>query len=183
MLCTPQTKLHSPLVCWAGNKLRQKTSSSKPNSSNTHVIRHCLAIKSHKLETLRSSSVSYFLGAAIWTVSQHVAKKKPNKQTKKSPNLWTSWFLQQLLSSSVLQSSFSLSLRDTEGTPSVLPCMWTASWWAESAPAASTAMLLDFSRARRAASGWLGWLVGYPVTGQIPPYGRRTEYQRQKIRN
>lgn len=66
----------------------------------------------------------------------------------------------------VFQNSSSLCLRGTSVTPSVPPYTLTASWWPESAPAVSTAMLPAFSRAGRAASDWLGWLVGRPATGR-----------------
>ncbi|KAM9821625.1 uncharacterized protein ACBT44_007139 isoform 2-T2 [Syngnathus typhle] len=54
------------------------------------------------------------------------------------------------------QTSSSSFLKDTEASPSALPCTSMASRWAESAPAASTATRPASSRGRRAASGCPG---------------------------
>lgn len=75
--------------------------------------------------------------------------------------------LQAIFSPCIFQSSSSLSRRGTGVSPSVLPFTLMASWLPESAPVASTATLPASSRAKRAALGWLGCLVVYPVTGQF----------------
>lgn len=152
-------------------------------------------IKGHKPKTLGTTAVCFFLDAASpnhpWTCwpSQ---QREPNKTVR-----WPCWSVERsnviifeptfkhfiIISPCIFQSSSSLSLRDTEVSPSALPCTLTAWWWPESVPAVSTATLQASSRAGRAASGWVGWLVGYPVTGQISSSGRRTVQHWQKIWN
>lgn len=102
------------------------------------VTRHCLAIEHHKPETLGTTAVCCFLDAAIPSASQH-----HECRTQGKPSLNLSTFEQDgqitvlnpssstckhvmIFSPRIFQSSSSLSLRDTEVTPSVLPCMLTA---------------------------------------------------------
>lgn len=107
-----------------------------------------------------SCNVSYSLNISIiFFISLTTQPMRHLWSPRRSEDRWA------IFSPFVFQSSSSLSLGDTEVFLSASPCTLTASWWPGSVPAASTAMLPASSRAGRAALGWFGWLVGYPVPG------------------